>query len=236
LAHWYEKSFFSAGKWYRGQGRALARQLQTALSQWRQSQNTTPPDLAWAQQVLDSKLQPIPTQPSPVSPEQAMQLLARRQSCRMWTPEPLSDGHVSSLLEAGIAAPSSANRQSVRFFLVHTSAEKKAIGTMVKHDFLAHAPVLILLGVDNRSYHAHEHDRLVADAAVAAENMMLYATAADLGSCLITPHEIEDPVFKASYGIPAHIHMLMILSVGHPRQTFVKPPRMAVQDYLIGSA
>lgn len=192
--------------------------------------------MAWAQQVLDSKLQPIPFRPCAVTPEQALHLLTHRQSCRMWTSESLSEANIQRLLEAGIAAPTSANRQSIRFFLVRSAEKKAAIGALVKHGFLAHAPLLVLLGVDSRSYHAHEHDRLVADAAVAAENMMLYATAANLGSCLITPHEIQEPAFKAAYGISPEIYMAMIVAVGYPRHAFTKPPRMTVQDHLIGSA
>lgn len=235
LAHWYEKTFFCQDDFSLVQRGALEKKLTMLLEMWAErypSQN--PEDVLWARAVLLEGSRPYDAPGSSLLPSAVYDLFAQRTSHRKWKNMPVSLAVVDQLLDIGISSPSSANRQAVRFVVIRESSDEKSyLADLIKHDFVRRAPLIFLIGVDTRLYAAHENDRVVEDAAVCAQTMVLYGESMGLGSCYITAHEIDLAEPKIRYGIPATTKMLISLPFGYRDTVFCKPPRLPRGDHIL---
>ncbi len=134
----------------------------------------------------------------------------------------VSDPDLRKIVEAGMRAPSAGNGQTPEFIIINDSALLRRIGELSQNVPLATAPAMIaiLSHDDMRTTTDRIHGEcLIADFAVAAQNMLLAATA--LGYCcgwvdgpFLKP-EISQPVCEL-LGIPQDRLLVMIVPVGYP--------------------
>src|SRR5690606_22245724 len=97
---------------------------------------------------------------------------------------PIPDSDLRKIVEAGIRAPSAGNAQTPEFIIINDNTLLRRIGEVSQNISLATAPAMIaiLSHADMRVTPDRIHaECLIADFAVAAENMLLAATA--LGYC-----------------------------------------------------
>lgn len=179
-----------------------------------------------------------------------------RRAVRSYTNEPVDDETIRALIDAAIQAPSAVNQQPCTFCVVRNqslltriSHEAKAymvkttpIGLMSHHfsqilndanfDIFYHAPVLIVISTNADIPWATE------DAALAAENMMLAARAANLGSCWIGFAQgwLCTPEGKAALNLPAGYKPRAPIIIGHPRTAPAATPRKAPEIHWINAA
>jgi nitroreductase len=184
-----------------------------------------------------------------------LQAINERRSVREYTDEPVSDAVLRQLIDAAIQAPSAINQQPWCFVVVKNprllaqiSDQAKAyllkasLGAPAhpfrdmlndpKFDIFYHAPALIVIAA------AQPTDWAVEDCALAAENLMLAAHAAGLGTCWIgfAQHWLGTPEGKAALGLPASYSPIAPIVVGHPRRKAVPVPRKTANiRWLIGS-
>ena len=150
---------------------------------------------------------------------------------------------IQRLIEAAVLAPSAVNEQPWLFtvvrdrtLLARISAEAKAHAlatepaglpahlhdhlTQPDFDILYHAPALILISASPPGRWA------VEDCALAAENLMLVATAAGLGTCWIGFAQtwLGTQAGKEALGLPAECLPVAPIILGHPATT---PPAVA---------
>lgn len=115
--------------------------------------------------------------------------IKKRSSARGYTPEPLTDTELGTLLHAGLQAPTAANRQEIHFtvlkgdnpILQELEDEKNRLRGLsaLPHNFYYEAPVVIVMSADS----TYRWSPL--DAGIAVENMALAAEALGLGSLII---------------------------------------------------
>ena len=167
--------------------------------------------------------------------------IAGRRSVRAYTAAPVGKESIEALIAAAIAAPNAVNEQPWHFTVVRNaalldriSAEAKAhmqklmAGSRFPHhlhgpiheaDFhiFYHAPALVVIST-------REGDWQKENAALAAENLMLAAHAAGLGSCWIgfAQRWFETAAGKAALGLPEGYAPVAPIILGHPRE--VPPP------------
>lgn len=114
--------------------------------------------------------------------------ILERRSVRKFSDQPISKEMLEGLVECGRLAPTGHNKQG-RLFLVLTERSTidkvGEIATWAKF-VIGKAPALILVFCNNQ-----ECATLVEDGAAATENILIAATAQDLGSC-----------WMAGYGMP----------------------------------
>ena len=167
-----------------------------------------------------------------------------RRSVRQFTSEPVAEKTIRDLIDAAIQAPTAANAQPCTFCVVRdrtvldaVSREAKAhmvrttpVGLMSHHfseilndanfHIFYHAPALILIST------VSEIPWAVEDCALAAENLMLAARAAGLGTCWIgfAQSWLGTPEGKALLKLPAAYKPVAPIIVGHPKSA---PPPVA---------
>ena len=168
-----------------------------------------------------------------------------RRAVRHYTGEPVDEKTIEHLIRAAIQAPSAVNEQQWSFCIVRDKAllaklsrESKAYmlnnlpeGPAAAHfqqllsdpnfDIFYHAPVLAVISNKVESPWA------VEDCSLAAENFMLAARAAGLGTCWIgfAQKWLGTREGKAALGIPDTYVPVAPLIVGHPASEPPPVPR-----------
>ncbi len=172
--------------------------------------------------------------------------ISGRRSVRGYTSRQVDETTIRRLIDAAVLAPSAVNQQPWSFTVVRDqevleriSREAKAhmLATMAAdahadHFFKAmpgdpdfhifyHAPVLILISVPA------PEPWIVEDCALAAQNMMLAAYAAGLGSCWIgfSQSFLNTPEGKTIAGLSAGCVTIAPIIVGHPKAAMPPVPR-----------
>jgi nitroreductase len=170
--------------------------------------------------------------------------IAGRRSVRDYTTAAVDEATIQSLIAAAVQAPSAVNEQPWIFTVVRdqglldrVSRDAKAhmLATMPagghaghfrsllgdpKFQIFYHAPMLILIAG------AAPGPWIVEDCALAAENLMLAAYAAGLGSCWIgfAQGYLNTAAGKDALGLPAASVPVAPIILGHPKAT---PPAVA---------
>lgn len=169
-----------------------------------------------------------------------------RRAVREFTADPVDEKVLRQLIDAAIQAPSAVNQQPWLFsvvrdkaFLARISTEAKAYmlrtsAAAASHQFESvlsnsefnifyHAPTLIVISAVAESPWA------VEDCSLAAENMMLAARAAGLGTCWIGFAQawLGTPDGKAALRLSGTTVPIAPIIVGHPKTAAALVPRKA---------
>ena len=115
--------------------------------------------------------------------------IKERSSTRGYTREPLTREQINALIEAGLQAPTAANKQEIHFtvlkgdnpILAELEEEKNRLReiTAPAHNFYYEAPTVIILSADST------YRWTPLDAGIAVENMALAAEGLGLGNLII---------------------------------------------------
>jgi nitroreductase len=168
-----------------------------------------------------------------------------RRSVREYTSRPIDVKTIRALIDAAVHAPNAVNQQPWTFTVVRDQAVLGRISTSAKAHMLAtlppsqhlehfrsrltnpdfhifyHAPLLILISA------MEQGPWIVEDCALAAENLMLAAYAAGLGTCWIgfAQSFLNTPDGKKELALPAAWVAVAPIIVGHPMGATSGVPR-----------
>lgn len=176
--------------------------------------------------------------------------ISGRRSVREYTTQPVDKKAIDRLIEAAILAPNAVNQQPWTFTVVRDQSLLDRVSQAAKAHMLArphsdhfhtllsdpkfqifyHAPVLILISA------AKQGPWIVEDCALAAENLMLSAYAAGLGSCWIgfAQGYLATPEGKQALGLPDATVPVAPIIVGHPKAVPPQVPRNKPEVRWIG--
>jgi len=173
------------------------------------------------------------------------QAISGRHSVREYTDEPVDPKLISDLIKAAVLAPNAVNDQPWTFTIVRNQSALNRISDGAKAHMIAtmegnphsdhfrsrlsdpkfqifyHAPALVLISGKAQG------PWIVEDCALAAENLMLAAYAAGLGSCWIgfAQGYLNTPEGKAILRLPAEWVAVAPIILGHPKITAAAVPR-----------
>lgn len=173
-----------------------------------------------------------------------MTAIFERRAIRAYTPDPISHARIESLVEAAIQAPSARDLEpwafvafegrerlrrmadEVREFLLASPAVQKSEELRTRFsepafDVFYGAPVLLVICATSPEPQAAE------DCCLAAQNFMLAARAAGLGTCPIGLSRpwLSQPSTKAALGIPAARVPIIPVVLGRPDENPGRRPR-----------
>ncbi len=153
--------------------------------------------------------------------DQRLRLIFSRRSIRQYTDQPISEADLTSLLEAGMAAPSAMNKRPWHLVAV---TDKQVLRTIAQsppygRNLPGAALVIVVCGDPRVS------SWWLQDCTLATQNILVAAAGLGLGAVFLGCHdkpEREGPIRRA-LGIPDEIGMASVLCIGHPAER--KEPR-----------
>ncbi|NUM34126.1 MAG: nitroreductase family protein [Candidatus Brocadiae bacterium] len=151
----------------------------------------------------------------------ALSVIHSRKSVRKYVVDkPVSKEDITTLLKAGMAAPTAADKRPWAFVVVTEREKLNALadglpyGKMLKEAGVA----IVVCGVPERMLPGKEADFWVQDCAAATQNILLAAEAIKLGAVWIGCYPLEErlPNIRKILGIPEAMIPLNVISIGHP--------------------
>jgi nitroreductase len=154
---------------------------------------------------------------------EALEAIRTRRSIRQYTDTPVSDGVVTALLEAAMAAPSAGNEQPWHFVVVRDRTMLEQIGREHRYVQMAKDAQVVIVVCGDETLETHK-GFWVQDCAAATENILLAAHAQGLGAvwCGIYPPKDRVRAIRKLLALPHHITPLCLIPLGYPAET--KPP------------
>ena len=159
-----------------------------------------------------------------------------RRAIRNYTAQPIDEAKLRMLIDAAVQAPSAVNRQPWAFSVVRDKSLLEQISQAAKTHMLRTSPAALLSHhfqevlndpKFNIFYNApvlivissvEEEPWAIEDCSLAAENLMLAARAAGLGTCWIGFAQgwLRTDEGKAALQLPASYRPVAPIIVGHP--------------------
>lgn len=174
------------------------------------------------------------------------EVVAKRRSIRKFKEDPVPDGLLENILEAGRWAPSAGNSQPWHFIVVTdtdikrrvaevcTQSSKKAWSRFPPHrakylaqrggswDKSAMARIPTLLVVCYEFPEGIREELILGSSWAAIENMLLAATAKGLGSCIYTFYDLdEEEKLKETLQMPYQYRIAAMIQLGYSK---TEPP------------
>jgi nitroreductase len=160
-------------------------------------------------------------------------LLRKRRSIRSYETGPLEKKVVGLLTEALLRAPSSRDIQPCEFILVDDPELLGKLSLSKEHGsrFLCGAALGVVICADST-----KSDVWVEDCSIASILVQVTAQSAGLGSCWIqirnrhhTSELTAEEYIQQTLGIPAHIKVEAIISIGRPSEKRAPVPKAALK-------
>jgi len=148
-------------------------------------------------------------------------ILARR-SIRKYTDEPVSEEHITAMLEAAMSAPSGMNLKPWHFVVVSERERLDRLGATTKSwGMLKEAPLAVVVcgdpGISEKYWDQ--------DSIAAVENLLIAVSMLGLGGVWLGCHPNPERVgpVREILGIPEPVVPIAVRSIGHPAEE--KEPR-----------
>lgn len=142
-----------------------------------------------------------------------LQLAKERHSVRKYSSQPVEEGKLLRVLEAGRVAPTAVNKQPQRFLVISSGEGLAKLG---KAGNLHGAPLAIVVcGLKNVAWVRPQdgHSMVDIDTTIATTHMMLEAWAQGLGSCWIT--WFDPAIVREEFALPEFVEPVNILVIGY---------------------
>jgi nitroreductase len=144
-----------------------------------------------------------------------LELTKKRYSVRKYLLQEVESEKLEIIFEAARFAPSAANFQPVRYYVLDSKDAKENIAKITKYAF--NAPLWILVAYDAQVSWKNKYtseDKGNVDCAIAITHMMLAATSLGLGTCWVGSFDGE--LAKKLYHLPNNIEPVALLPLGYP--------------------
>ncbi len=143
-------------------------------------------------------------------------LIQKRHSVRAYKPDPVEDGELEKVLDAARLAPTAANRQAIRFVVIHTEGREEELKRIYNKDWFVQAPLVVCAcGIpaenwvrkDGKNYND-------VDVGIAMDHLILAATDVGLGTCWIGAFDAL--VARDVLGLPNEVEPIVFTPLGYP--------------------
>lgn len=153
---------------------------------------------------------------------QAIETIMTRTSVRNYSDRQVSADTVEIILKAAMAAPTAANKQPWKFYVIKDEKVRNAIADSLAHGqrMLREASVAIVVAGDATKFFEDESSRdfWVEDCSAATENLLLAAHALGLGAvwCGVYPDPVRVDNLRKAIGASKSVVPLCIVPIGYP--------------------
>lgn len=159
-----------------------------------------------------------------------------RRSIRKFDPyKKISQEQIKKLLESARWAPSAGNLQSRYFVIVKNIRQKKLLvkASIYKQEFISQAQAVIIVCADPKKSASQYGSRgrklyAVQDAAIAAQNIWLAATAMGLGTVWVGA--FDEKKVSQLLKLPKNLRPTVIMPIGYPAEKPLPPERRPLKE------
>lgn len=115
------------------------------------------------------------------------ELIKSRYSVRAYQPKPVEEEKLNKVLEAANIAPTAANRQPFKIYVISTEGREAELKKLYSRDWFVQAPLVIgIVGLTNEAWSRMDGKNYAdVDAAIAFDHLILAAADLGLGTCWI---------------------------------------------------
>lgn len=162
-----------------------------------------------------------------------LELCQRRSSVRGYLSEPVPEEKLSYILECARHAPSAANRQPWKLYIV-TGAAKEKLNAAYQRPWFAEAPMAVaVVGVRSTNWvRSDGTDYLMCDTAIICDHFTLAAADTGLGTCWIGAFNKQG--VREALDLPPEEIPFYLTPLGFPREGATREKsRKSVSDIVV---
>ena len=144
-----------------------------------------------------------------------LKLVQERYSVRKFLSQEVEPKKLEELFKCAQTAPTAANFQPVRYYLLESEQAKENISKITRYRF--NAPVWILVGYDSSASWTNKYtkeNKGDIDCSIAITHIMLAATNLGLGTCWIG--SFDPGLAKELYNLPSNFEAVALIPIGYP--------------------
>ncbi|MHA1917824.1 MAG: nitroreductase family protein [Candidatus Ranarchaeia archaeon] len=153
-------------------------------------------------------------------------LILSRRSIRHYKQKEVSEKILFEILEAGRQAPSAKNLQPWHFIIIKNEEVRNKFSKWRYSSFLIESPVIIVGLADKSNKSVSKWSTI--DTTIALQNMVIAAHSFGLGTCWVGCFEENEA--KEVLGIPTHLEIVAMLSLGYPNEKPEQRRRKIISD------
>lgn len=163
----------------------------------------------------------------------AVEAIVTRRSIRKYKDIPVTWDQIGTLIECAKTAPSAGNLQNWKFIIVRNEETRKQISEACAQQYwMAKANVHIVVCVlpfKAQQFFGIRGERLytIQNAAAAAENIIIAATAMGLGSCWVS--YFDDNTLRRILSIPDYASPQAVITIGYADEQPPKPVHYTIE-------
>jgi nitroreductase len=144
------------------------------------------------------------------------ELIRVRRSIRGYRSDPVPEGILQRILDAGRLAPTAANRQPFQIIVVTHPETRRQLKEVYDRDWFYSAPLILIGCVDPAAawQRADGFNAAEVDIAIVMDHVILAAADEGLGSCWIC--HFNEARLKEILGIPDGVRVIAMTPLGYP--------------------
>jgi len=144
------------------------------------------------------------------------ELIEQRYSVRAYRPDDVPSNIIDKVLEAARLAPTAANRQSFRLFVIKTADFKDELKKIYHQEWFVQAPYVIgICGILEGNWVRRDGRNYVdVDSAIVMDHVILSATDLGLGTCWIGAFDPDEA--RKVLDLPQDMEPIAFTPIGYP--------------------
>ncbi len=146
-----------------------------------------------------------------------LQLSESRFSVRDYEPKPIEKEKIEKLLRVAQVAPTAANKQPQKIYIITKDEDREKLKTVTKYTF--NAPMFFVVCADKNKAWKHrteDYYSVEIDGTIIATHIILEAHDLGLGSVYVRSFKTEE--LKKLFNIPENIIPVALLPLGYPKK------------------
>jgi nitroreductase len=161
-------------------------------------------------------------------------LIQERYSVRAYKPNPIEEEKLQAVLEAARLAPTAANRQPFKVFVIPTANRKEELLRICSPEWFVQAPlVLAVVGIRDKCW-VRKYDQrsyLEVDAAIVMDHLVLAAHDQGLGTCWIAM--FHDDAARDALQLSENMDPIAFTPLGYPADVPGPKKRRPLKDLIV---
>jgi nitroreductase len=161
-------------------------------------------------------------------------LIQNRYSVRAYKPDSIEKEKLDQILQAAILAPTAANRQPFRIFVIETEKNKEQLQELYGREWFVQPPLVVgIAAVADEAWIRRDDDKNYAevDATIAMDHLIMQAADLGIGTCWIAA--FNPSVAKLMLDLPNDWEPIAFTPLGYPADNLRPKKRKDIDELVV---